>query len=86
MMAYEMKCNFDTNGFPLHKQTRRFVSEQSPKDCFCMCAHACGQKGGHRNRKTILICFHCYQASRGTTLELIVAVGHCTYSKRFDVG
>jgi hypothetical protein len=44
------------------------------------------QEGGHRNCKTNLIYFHCYQASRGTNLEQIVAVGHYTESKRHEVG
>ena len=49
--------------------------------CSCM-----SQKGDHRNCKTSLIYFHCYQASRGTNLEQIVAVGHYTYSKSYEVG
>jgi hypothetical protein len=55
------------------------------KIAFCMCS-CMSQKGGHRNCKTSLNCFHCYQASCGTTLERIVAVGHYTYSKRFEIG
>jgi len=40
----------------------------------------------HRNCKTSLSYFHCYQASRGTNLEQTVAVGHYTYSKSYEVG